>query len=270
MIHVDCASLSPNLIESALFGHERGAFTGASEMREGYFERAEGGTIFLDEIGELDRSLQARFLHVLEDREFERVGGSRLLAMSARVISATNRDLTEEVAEGRFRRDLYYRLRVVHLQIPSLLQRISDIDLLVDAFVRHLANELGRTAPEVSSDFIDRLKSHSWPGNVRELSNVIEAVLARFDTSQLRAQHLDDMLFQESRVAISVPVPEFGAIPDSAVDRSAASGARRILKRHLIETGGNVARVARRMGMSRSTVRYKIRRYGLADLIPKD
>ena len=266
LVHVDCSSLSPNLVESELFGHERGAFTGANEPRAGFFERAGEGTIFLDEIGELDRIQQVKFLRVLEDREFERVGGSHSIQMLARVVSATNRNLNEEVEDGRFRRDLFYRLRVIHLQIPTLLQRLSDMALLVDSSVARLATELGRSAPEISPDFIDRLIDHSWPGNVRELVNVLEAVLVRKKTCYLRAQDLDDVL-----VPLDIVPGRVAEKPNwSAAKRSDPIQERHIMSRLLIETGGNVARVARRMGINRSTVRYKIRRYDLVNLIPRD
>jgi len=233
----------------------------------GYFERAEQGTIFLDEIGELDRSLQVKFLRVLEEREFEPVGGEQPIPMRARVIAATHRNLAEEVDCGRFRSDLFYRLRVIEIRIPALRERAGDIALLADGAVMRLAAELDRPVPLIAPDFIDRLTDHSWPGNVRELLNVIEAVLVRTGAEMLHARHLDDLLPGAERVVAERVV---GAPPRREARQVNTEEERLYLMRHLIETGGNVARVARRMGMSRSTARYKISRYELSHLIPRD
>ncbi len=165
-IHVDCAALSPNLIESELFGHEKGAFTGAGDRRTGRFELAERGTIFLDEIGDLDASLQTKLLRVLEDRRYERVGGTRTLVMSARVIAATSRDLHRALAEGRFRADLYFRLDVLKLKISPLREHTEDIPLLVDSGLSVICDRLGLRVPELSDEFLAHLTDHGWPGNV--------------------------------------------------------------------------------------------------------
>jgi PAS domain S-box-containing protein len=184
LIKMNCAALPSELIESELFGHEKGAFTGASAQRIGRFELAHGGTLFLDEVGELALPAQAKLLRVLQDQEFERVGGSRTLRVDVRVITATNRDLGKMVQERKFRSDLYYRLNVFPLSVPPLRERISDIPLLVQHFLGKLGRKLGRTFTGINPESLDRLLAYSWPGNVRELQNVIEraTVLAKGST----------------------------------------------------------------------------------------
>ena len=270
-VHVDCSALSPTLIESELFGHERGAFTGAGEQRAGRFETAGKGTVFLDEIGDLELRLQTKLLRVLQDREFERVGGTRTLRMSARVIAATSRDLREEVRAGRFRGDLYFRLKVNPIEIPSLRHRRSDIPLLVRAALPVLARRLSRPAPRIADDFYARLQEHPWPGNVRELMNVLERCLVQTGVDTLEALDLEDMIDEE---------------PDASELRSGHRPQRRepslrevkigsdeervLLERAIVESGGNIARAARRLQVPRGTLRYRIRAAGLRHLIPKD
>jgi PAS domain S-box-containing protein len=173
-VSVNCAAISPSLIESELFGHERGAFTGATHQRPGRFELAESGTLFLDEIGELPLELQVKLLRVLQEREFERVGGTRTLRANARIVAATNRDLAELVRAGRFREDLYYRLYVVPLKVPPLRERRDDIRLLAEYFLSRCQSRWGRRFSGISPAFLDRLERHAWPGNIRELKHVIE------------------------------------------------------------------------------------------------
>ena len=174
MIAVNCAAIPANLIESELFGHERGAFTGATRRRDGRFALANGGTIFLDEIGELPLDLQAKLLRVLQEGEFEPVGSSTTQRVNARVIAATHRDLRETVAQGRFREDLYYRLHVLPLHLPALRERPEDIPLLVATFAKRFAIRMGKSVPTLSDDRLARLQAYAWPGNVRELQNVVE------------------------------------------------------------------------------------------------
>ncbi|HKA53947.1 MAG TPA: sigma 54-interacting transcriptional regulator, partial [Candidatus Binatia bacterium] len=174
LIKVNCAALPSGLIESELFGHEKGAFTGAAERRIGRFELADGGTIFLDEIGELPPEVQVKLLRVLQEREFERVGGSKTIRVDVRLIAATNRDLTRSIAEGTFRQDLYYRLNVFPIRLPSLRERAEDIPLLVHYFVARYAAKIGRPITRVPAEVMRRLTAYAWPGNVRELENVIE------------------------------------------------------------------------------------------------
>jgi len=269
-LHVDCAALAPTVIESELFGHERGAFTGAASARVGRFEQVGMGTIFLDEIGELSLELQAKFLRVLEERSFERVGGTATHRMQARVIAATNKDLDAEVQAGRFRRDLLYRLRVIHLPLPPLRERLEDVPLLVRAALERLCQELGRPKPAVGASFCERLREHEWPGNVRELLHVLEAVLIRTRSPKLERFHLERLLPDSDPTERLDPLPPRGSVATSPDPSEHPMSERDQLATLLMATGGNVARVARRAKMARSTVRYKIRRYGLAHLVPTD
>jgi len=270
-VHVDCAALSPTLIESELFGHERGAFTGAAGMRRGRFELAAGGTIFLDEIGDLDAALQSKLLRVLEDRVFERVGGSQSLPMNARVIAATCHDLMREVQRGRFRMDLYFRLNVIKLVVPALRERLEDVPALVRATSRRLCATLGVAEPAFADSFYARLATHDWPGNVRELVNVLERLLVRGESRVLEAPDLDGLLEADAapasessseEVRIESQVPR-GLGPDEAREAELIANALR-------ETGGNVLRVARRLEISRAKVRHRIHKYRLEDLARKD
>jgi DNA-binding NtrC family response regulator len=269
-VQVDCPGLSPSLIESELFGHERGAFTGAVAPRAGRFELANHGTLFLDEIGELELPLQSKLLRVLEDRDYERVGGTETRRLYARVIAATNRDLSREISEGRFRMDLYYRLRVVRVEVPPLRERRSDIPMLVEANLERLRRQLDLTRPTVSPEFCDRLMLHSWPGNVRELIHVIEAALVRTRSPRLEEKHLDGLLDRSAKPWEQSRDDIMPGLDWETQTSSIGADERAQLQRLLIATGGNVARVARRMKMARSTVRYKIQRYGLTGSIPRD
>lgn len=248
---VDCAGLAPNLIESELFGHERGAFTGAFERHIGKLERAGRGTLFLDEIGELEVGLQTRLLRALEDRVFERVGGNTLLPLRARVIAATHRDLWTDVETGRFRRDLLYRLDVLRIQLPALAERSSDIGALTHHLVSRAAERLECPRPRASPDFIAQLEKRPWPGNIRELANALEATVVRSGSNELRI----DSLTPRTRAGVASE-----RLPDECEELSAL----------LIECGGNVSRVARRLGRPRSTVRSRISKLGLNRLLERN
>jgi two-component system response regulator AtoC len=261
-IHVDCAALSPNLVQSELFGHERGAFTGAVGQRPGRFERAAEGTIFLDEIGDLEARLQAKLLRVLQDREYERLGGNQTLRMTARIVAATTRDLGIEVREGRFRADLYYRLNVVRVAIPPLRERAGDVPLLIASGFERLERGLGLAAPALSEAAIARLAAYGWPGNVRELLNVLERLLIRFAGRRIEVSEIDEILDDDPRPFR--PPAEPPQWPRTLAERVLATGdpSERIAS-ELRATGGNVARAARRLGLPRSTLRHWIRRYGI-------
>jgi DNA-binding NtrC family response regulator len=261
-VHVDCAALSPTLIESELFGHEKGAFTGAGARRQGRFELASDGSIFLDEIGDLDERLQTKLLRVLEDRCYERVGGSRTLRMQARVIAATSHDLLDRLRRGAFRRDLYFRLNVIQLKIPPLRERLDDLPLLVEAGIARLVERLGVARPRVSPELSTRLARHAWPGNVRELLNVLERALVQTRADQLEPQDFDGLL-DECLWA------DLDTVPTSAQLRAIPDEAERIIAA-LRHTGGNVSRAARRLGLPRGTLRYRIERLGLVDWVPGD
>ena len=250
LVHVDCAALSPTVVESELFGHERGAFTGAVARRSGCFERAGGGTLFLDEIGELAPGLQAKLLRVLQDREFERLGGERTLPMTARVLAATSRDLFREAREGRFRLDLYYRLAVLRVHIPPLRDRPDDVAPLAREAVARISRRLRRPVPELSEELCIRLTEQPWSGNVRELGNVVERLLVRHPGGRLDAGHLDGLI---ERIDPAAPL-EAPSLLAPTSDH---------ILRTLRATGGNVARAARTLGLPRSTLRHRIRREGL-------
>jgi DNA-binding NtrC family response regulator len=262
LVHVDCAALSPSLIESELFGHERGAFTGAEARRAGRFELANSGTILLDEIGNLAPPLQAKLLRVLQERTFERVGGTRTVAMRARVIAATNVDLERAVREHRFREDLYYRLNVLRISVPPLRDRRKDIPDLAIRGLRKHARRLGLPPPKPTAALLDRLADYSWPGNVRQLMNVLERLLVLHPGGFLDAVNLEGVL--ESEVQLRQTTLSEDCSPRS--DRPESE----VIASVLASTGGNVSRAARRLDLARSTLRHKIKKYHLGGLIPND
>lgn len=273
-VHVDCASLAASVIESELFGHERGAFTGADVPRAGRLESAALGTLFLDELGELEPRLQAKLLRALQDRVFERVGGTRTLPLRARVVAATNRDLRRAIAEGAFRADLYYRLQVVELELPPLRKRLEDLPELVEYGLREAARRHGRPPPRVLDGFLAALAAHPWPGNVRELLNLVERVLAQGAGSVLDASDLEELLRPWRGPANGVDVHAVADRPDERMDSRFASARpcddRDRIVTALVTTGGNIARAARRLGLPRTTLRHRIAKHGLAHLIPRD
>jgi two-component system NtrC family response regulator len=263
-VQVDCGALAASVIESELFGHERGAFTSAAERRIGRFEMADNGTIFLDEVAELDRSLQVKLLRVLQDRVYERLGGSKSLRMSARVVAATNRDLEAEVREGRFRADLLYRLNVFRLELPPLRERREDLPELIRNGLAELSGRLQIRVPRVSEAIYQRLSRHSWPGNVRELMNLLERLLILQAAGLIDESSLSDLLDSEGGPAAIAPRYQ-GPLPPAGSPRE-----RQILAAELASTGGNISRVARRLGIARGTLRYRLGLHDLGDLIPND
>ena len=252
-IPVHCAALSPTLLESELFGHEKGAFTGAQERRRGRFELADGGTLFLDEIGEIDPALQVKILRVLEERKFERVGGSETIHVDVRLVAATNRDLKKMVEEGTFREDLFYRLFVVNLTLPPLRDREGDIVLLAQHYLKALATEHGKKVSGITPDAMDLLTAYPWPGNVRELRNVIERMVVLGSSEKLTVRDLP------STFRLAAGRAESAAHPGSAL---------RDAERHLIEEAlrknkGSRTRAAKDLGISRRTLHRKINEFGL-------
>jgi formate hydrogenlyase transcriptional activator len=248
-VAVNCAAVPHDLIASELFGHEKGAFTGALQRRLGRFELADGGTIFLDEIGELTADIQVALLRVLQEREFERVGGQHPIRVDVRVIAATNRDLSEAVAEGAFREDLFYRLNVFPLEMPPLRERVEDIAVLVEYFINRYARKAGKTYRRVSSRTLDRLRSYPWPGNVRELQNVIERSVIVSDT--------DEFTVDESWLS-SRP----GAETRLGLSSTLVSHEKTLIEDALKATGGRVfgpSGAAARLGIPRSTLESRIR-----------
>jgi len=248
-VDLNCAGLSKELLESELFGHERGAFTNAMNTKQGLFEIAADGTLFLDEIGEMDVTVQARLLKAIEDKRFRRVGGIRDLTANFRLVAATNRDLAAEVAAGRFRADLYYRLNVVRVRMPPLRERTEDIPLLVDVILRPLSKELGRPAPTVSPRALKKLQSYAWPGNVRELRNVLERSMLTMTGKEIVN---DDLLLESDTKSLAktsggMPTAdwEIRALDDVVADYVTASVAA---------AGGNVRKAARQLQISPSTL----------------
>jgi two-component system response regulator AtoC len=258
-VTVHCAALSPTLLESELFGHERGAFTGAHERRIGRFEQANGGTIFLDEIGEIEPATQVKLLRVIsEERSFERVGGNQTLKADVRLIAATNKDLAKLVAEGKFRDDLYFRLNVVHITMPPLRERKEDIPLLVNSFVRHFCKQNEKPLLELTADAMNTLLSYNWPGNVRELRAAIEHGVVMATGQKITARDLP----MNVRQAVSATLPG-GITPtkafagaSSALDIHATE--RRLVMQALASTNGNITRAAQKLGISRRTLHRKI------------
>jgi formate hydrogenlyase transcriptional activator len=252
LVRVNCAALPPTLVESELFGHEKGAFTGAVAQRQGRFELADGGTIFLDEIGDLTPEVQVKFLRILQEGEFERVGSSRTKKVDVRVIAATHRDLEAEVGNGNFRADLFYRLSVYPIHVPSLQERAEDIPQLVWFFIQRRQRELGRRIKKVPQTVMDTLRHYSWPGNIRELENVIERAMiaSTGDTLQLDAA---------LPVNMRTPAP-FGA-PDN-LDEVQRTHIERILE----QCGGRIngrGNAAERLGIHPNTLRFRLKKLGV-------
>ena len=261
-VAVNCAAISSELVESELFGHEKGAFTGAEARRVGRFEAAQGGTIFLDEIGDMAPETQAKVLRVLQERSFERVGGSKPLQVDVRVVAATHRDLERDVRDGRFREDLYYRLKVVEIEIPPLRERREDLEPLAARFLEQLAERHGRARRSFSAGALAALSRHAWPGNVRELRNVVERAAVLAPGEEIEAEDLALPAAREAAAASG----ELGSLPFGEAKRSAAvQFERAFLLRALRENGGNVSRTAEAIGMVRQSLQQKIRELGLRD-----
>ena len=254
-IKVNCAALAETLLESELFGHEKGAFTGADRRREGKFVQAHGGTLFLDEIGETTPAMQVKMLRVLQEHELQRVGGEETIKVDVRILAATNRDLATEVKAGNFREDLYYRLNVVTLSVPPLRERREDIPLLVAHFVRKFAEKNRRTVETVTARCLELLVSYGWPGNVRELENVIERGVILMRGDQLSEKSLPLPIQKQE-----VPGTEIGT---SGGPASLQEAERLLILQTLEETGGNKSEAARRLGITRKTLQNKLQRYDL-------
>ena len=254
LITVNCPSVPDNLLESELFGHVKGAFTGAIKDRKGKFEIADGGTIFLDEIGDLREELQAKLLRVLQEQEFERVGDSTPIKVDVRVIAATNKDLQQRMEEGEFREDLYYRLSVIPIQIPPLRERKEEIPYLVDFFIERYGN--GREI-EVDPEVIEIMQKYDWPGNVRELENVIERALVLTTDNQINVSNLPSNIAQK---AGSKSKPSDSFIRD---DVSLEEAERQIISQTLQRTGGNRSKAARILKIPRHVLLYRMKKFGL-------
>ncbi len=272
-IDVNCTALPANLMEAELFGYERGAFTDAKESKIGLFEAAEGGFLFLDEVGDLELSLQGKLLRAIEERTVRRVGGIRDRKINVRILAATNRDLSKEVQLNRFRSDLYFRLAVILLHLPPLRERGDDVILLAEHFLRRFSTKYGKPVRRIDRAASDQLLTYPWPGNVRELSHVIERAVLWSRDATLTAEHLsltapregmagsatdrDEAAPAEAPVrSETAPRPDWEAADLTGVERS-------MIERAMQEAGGNQTRAAQRLGISRDTLRYRLKKFGL-------
>jgi len=276
LIKVNCAAIPKDLVESELFGYEKGAFTGAVGSKPGRFELADGGTLFLDEIGEIPVEIQVKLLRALQESEFERVGGVRTLRVDVRLIAATNRDLKALISEGRFREDLFYRLAVVPMELPPLRDRREDIPVLVAHFIDKFNRRLGKRVEGVDPDAMQLLQAYGWPGNIRELENLMERSVLFADGPIVEASQLPEGL-REKAPGVPIPVASFGPLAAASPTASAPPGAsmkeivrqaqaeleRELISRALEETGGNVTRAAKRLQISRKSLQVKMKDLGL-------
>jgi DNA-binding NtrC family response regulator len=259
LIKMNCAALSRELVESELFGHERGAFTGAIARREGKFEAADGGTLFLDEVGDMPLETQAKLLRALQEREFERVGGNDTIKVDVRVLAATNQDLETAVRNGRFREDLYYRLRVVELTIPPLAERREDIPLLIEHFLQQAAERFNRPPKPLTSDALRACVEHVWKGNVRELRSAVEQALLLAPGTEIDVADLVQAAAQ----------PAAAGVPASRSFREAKAAVVETFEREFLATalrrhGGNISKAAEEIGMYRQNLQQKIKELGIS------
>jgi DNA-binding NtrC family response regulator len=253
-VKLHCAALAESLLESELFGHEKGSFTGAATRRDGRFQQADGGTLFLDEIGEVSPAIQVKLLRFLQEREFERVGGNQTIKVDVRIVAATNRDLAAEVKAGHFREDLYYRLNVVSIEMPPLRARPSDAPLLAVRFLQRYAAENAKTIHGFSEDALRCLTQYAWPGNVRELENAVERAVVICRTDEIQASDLPDHVVKSSAVRHEDGLPAIPGATLSEVERY-------VILKTLEHTGGSTSRAADLLGISARTIQYRLHEY---------
>jgi Nif-specific regulatory protein len=255
LVQVNCAAIPDTLIESELFGHERGAFTGALHQRRGRFEEANGGTIFLDEVGELSAAAQVKLLRVLQEKRFQPLGSSRVINVNVRIIAATNRNLEQDILADRFRADLFYRLNVFPIYLPALRERGSDIILLADHFILKYSKEMGKNVKKISTAAIELFLSHKWPGNVRELENCIERAVLLCNTDTVDCQHLPPSLqVREKKVE---------KVENSKLSSVVKAQERSLIINTLEATGGNQTKAANILGTTKRIIQYKISKLGI-------
>jgi len=259
-IAVNCGAIPPTLIESELFGHEKGSFTGAIERHRGYFERANGSTLFLDEIGDLPLPLQVKLLRVIEEGKITRIGDTREIGLDFRLIAATNRDLGAEVDAGRFRKDLYYRLAVFHIKLPPLRERPEDVEPLVNHFLKLLS----RPQLKFSKDALKAMKRYGWPGNVRELQNLLERTALLSDSEVIEEDHLPPE-FETEKEDIRLSIPDDLSDYKEVIKMTTDLAATKLIRRAMEETGGNVTHAARLLGISRRFLIYRLNELGLRE-----
>jgi Nif-specific regulatory protein len=253
-VKVSCAALPDSLIESELFGYEKGAFTGADTRKKGRFELAEGGTLFLDEIGDVPLATQVKLLRVLQEREFERVGGTETVKVNVRLLAATNRDMEKLIAAGTFREDLYYRLNVFAIFVPPLRDRKADLLMLADHFLDKFSQEHGKSIKRISTPAIDMLASYHWPGNVREMENALERAVLMCDGQVIHAHHLPPSL-QTAEAS--------GTVMRVSLSDSVAAYEKDLIQDTLKTTRGNRAKAARLLDTTERILSYKVRNYGI-------
>ena len=270
IVCVNCAALSPTLLEAELFGYERGAFTGATERRAGRFELANGGTLFLDEIGEMPAELQAKLLRVLQEREFERVGGTETLKVDVRIVTSTNRDLDKEMEEGRFRDDLYYRLKVIEILIPPLRDRKEDLPALIEQFLQLFSNDMGTKPPKISTEALAVAMSYNWPGNVRELKNLIERAVVLGVGDELLPEHFPDSVLHSPAFVEEQSEPQVDIVDDPAETQTLrpdsftlADSEKVHIERILALCQWNKSRASEMLQISRPRLDRKIKEYEL-------
>lgn len=265
-VEVNCAAIPEELIESELFGHEKGAFTGATEKKRGKFDLAHEGTIFLDEVADMSLKAQAKVLRILQEKTFERVGGSKLIATDVRVLAATNKDLEKEMEEGRFRQDLFYRLNVIPLRVPSLRERKEDIPLLVKRFLKNFSLKEGEPEKKITQEALTLLMQQDWPGNVRELKNIVERLIIMKAGNVIEAQDIPPL---PARKELSVSAGQIGAT-DNSYRLAKAAFEKQYITSKLKEFNGNISRTAEAIGLERSNLHRKIKLYDLDVRTDKD
>ncbi len=257
-ISINCGALTETLLESELFGHEKGAFTGAIAMKKGRFELADGGTLFLDEVGDMPAPLQVKLLRVLQEMEFERVGGTKTIQVDVRIISASNRNIKEDVAEGAFREDLYYRLNVIHMEVPSLKERVDDIPLLVSHFIAKYSQS-DTTAVELAPEVWKTLYSYPWPGNVRELENIIERALVLNSSGTITITDLpDELTGAETQFDVDRFIPSNVTMPE-ALEKIE----EKLLRRALAQCNNVQSHAAKTLGITKSLIQHKMKKYNI-------
>jgi DNA-binding NtrC family response regulator len=273
-VRVNCAALAPGILESELFGHEKGSFTGALQRRPGRFELADGGTLFLDEVGDLPMEVQIKLLRTLQEREFERVGGTETIKVDVRMISATNRNLEKMIEEGEFREDLYYRLNVFPINLPPLRDRLEDLPVLVHHFISKFARAMGVRVAGATPDALAKVREYGWPGNVRELENIVERAMILSKGGELGAHHLDFGRRAQSHPAsgnypVAAPAEAAVHVDDGRplAERLLESEKKEIVAA-IERSKGNIASASRQLGINRSTLYYRLRKHGLEHLLP--